>query len=97
MKAIKKIFILLVFLFAMGTVVNAQNSSDKAVKKSEQMKAKKADETLKQYQKAIKRHTKDQTKDTRKRMRQSRRKSNENNPNHKDFFLKRWFSHSKQK
>lgn len=82
---------------AMGVTVRAQDNADKAIKKTEQLKAKNEADALKKYQKAIKRHNKDQTRDTRKRMRQSRRKSNESNPNHKDFFLKRWFSHLKKK
>jgi len=97
MKLYKKIIILFICLLPLVATVQAQRGADKAKAKQARMKEQKDAEALKKYQKAIKTHNKDQTKDTRKRMRQSRRKSRESDPNHKDFFLKRWFSHLKKK
>ena len=77
--------------------VHAQNPSSRKQKQIAKKAAAKEAETLKQYQKAIKQHNKNQTKDTRKRMRQTRKKMREADPNHKDFFLKKWFEHLKKK
>jgi hypothetical protein len=96
MKLYKKTLILFICLLPLLFNVQAQSTSKKQ-KKIALQKEKKDAEALKKYQKALKAHNDHQTKDTRKRMRQSRKKSRENDPNHKEFFLKRWFSGLKKK
>jgi len=99
MKLYKKILILLICCLPL--FVNAQEESaarkQKATeKKAAKLKAKKNQESLTNYQKAVKRQHKIQTKDTRKRMKRSLKESAREKPGHKDFFLKRWFTKKRQ-
>jgi hypothetical protein len=94
MKFYKKLLILLICCLPL--FVSAQEGSAGKLKNSEKktakLKAKKDQQALSNYQKAVKRVHKIQTKDTRKRMKQSLKESAREKPGHKDFFIKRWFS-----
>lgn len=88
----KKIIVLLICLLPL-LGCNKTESSARKQRQIEKQDAKKDEQALKDYQKAIKYHHKIQSKDTRKKMKNSRKESNRiSSGPKKKFFLIRWFS-----
>ena len=97
MRIYLKLLILFICCLPLFTALQAQGNAEKRQKKLERQKEDKDAETLKKYQKAIKRHFKIQSKNTKKDMKSTLKKSQALSSTKKKFFMFRWFEGKKKR